>query len=48
MTTDFGAIFPPHFVRNTEKTCPKGGMMAQRNEAVAYETRNGNNKNKKK
>merc|ERR1712108_79974 len=26
--------------RNTEKTCPKGGMMAQRNEAVAYETRN--------
>ena len=26
--------------RNTEKTCPKGGMMAARNEAVAYETRN--------
>ena len=25
-------------VRNTDKTCPKGGMMAQRNEAVAYET----------
>jgi len=30
--------------RNTEKTCPKGGMMAQRNEAVAYETRNKNKK----
>merc|ERR1712181_65301 len=26
--------------RNTDKTCPKGGMMAQRNEAVAYETGN--------
>ena len=26
--------------RNSEKTCPKGGMMAARNEAVAYETRN--------
>ena len=33
-------LFTQHTViRNTDKTCPKGGMMAQRNEAVPYETK---------
>ena len=36
---DFLVLLSYHiFCRNTDKTCPKGGMMAQRNEAVPYET----------